>query len=141
MALARWLHRETGEENLCLAGGVALNCVMNARLRDRGPFKDIWGQPAAGDAGTSLGAALWTDLQQRRSEERAYRMEHAFLGPAYGDHEIEIATPDGYDPEEDALFPESVELVSHETPQIGGPGGDTSVKVRRGRIYVIDCHN
>jgi carbamoyltransferase len=76
-------------DDLCLAGGVALNCVMNARLRDRGPFRRIWGQPAAGDAGTALGAALWVDLQERRSNERAYRMEHAFLGPAYGDREIE----------------------------------------------------
>src|SRR5690606_9017905 len=57
--LAEWLHRETREENLCLAGGVALNCVMNAYLRDRGPFRNIWIQPAAGDAGTALGAAVW----------------------------------------------------------------------------------
>ncbi len=52
---------ETGSDNLCMAGGVALNCVMNARLRDHGPFKNIWVQPAAGDAGTALGAALWID--------------------------------------------------------------------------------
>jgi carbamoyltransferase len=62
---------------------------MNARLRDCGPFRRIWVQPAAGDAGTALGAALWVDLRERRSEERAYRMDHAFLGPAYGDNEIE----------------------------------------------------
>ncbi|HLJ97671.1 MAG TPA: carbamoyltransferase C-terminal domain-containing protein [Gemmataceae bacterium] len=87
--LARWLHKATGVDNLCLAGGVALNCVMNARLRDRGPFRRIWVQPAAGDAGTALGAALWVDMQERRSQERTYRMEHAFLGPAFGDREIE----------------------------------------------------
>src|SRR5262249_5460010 len=79
----------TGADDLCLAGGVALNCVLNARLRDRGPFKRIWVQPAAGDAGTALGAALRVDLQERRSQERAYVMDHAFLGPAYGDSEIE----------------------------------------------------
>ncbi len=89
LQLAHWLHKATRVENLCLAGGVALNCVMNARLRDRGPFRRIWVQPAAGDAGTALGAALLVDLEQRRTEERAYQMDHAFLGPAYSDREIE----------------------------------------------------
>jgi carbamoyltransferase len=87
--LITWLHQATSADNLCLAGGVALNCVLNSRLRDRGPFRRIWVQPAAGDAGTALGAALWVDLQERHSEERAYRMDHVFLGPAYGDSEIE----------------------------------------------------
>jgi carbamoyltransferase len=89
LQLAHWLHKAAGADDLCLAGGVALNCVMNARLRDRGPFGRVWVQPAAGDAGTALGAALWVDVQQRRTEERSYRMDHAFLGPAYGDREIE----------------------------------------------------
>lgn len=89
LELAAWLYQATGLNALCLAGGVALNCVMNARLRDRGPFKHIWVQPAAGDAGTALGAALWIDAQERSSLARAYRMEHAFLGPAYSDDEIE----------------------------------------------------
>jgi carbamoyltransferase len=89
LQLAHWLHKATTAQNLCLAGGVALNCVLNARLRDRGPFRRIWVQPAAGDAGTALGAALWVDMQERGSKERAYRMDHAFLGPAYGDREIE----------------------------------------------------
>ncbi|HZO73125.1 MAG TPA: carbamoyltransferase C-terminal domain-containing protein [Ktedonobacteraceae bacterium] len=89
LALASWLHAASGLDELCLAGGVALNCVMNARLRDRGPFKRIWVQPAAGDAGTALGAALWTDALERESRTRSYRMEHAFLGPGYSDDEIE----------------------------------------------------
>lgn len=89
LALGRWLHARTQTENLCLAGGVALNCVMNARLREHGPFKRIWVQPAAGDAGTALGAALWIDAQKRGDDQRRYVMEHAFLGPAYGDEEIE----------------------------------------------------
>jgi carbamoyltransferase len=89
LELARWLHNATGEENLCLSGGVALNCVMNARLRDEGPFRRIWVQPAAGDAGTALGAALWVDQEQSGRPERAYRMDHAFLGPEYDDDEIE----------------------------------------------------
>jgi carbamoyltransferase len=56
--LAEWLHKATGDSSLTLAGGVALNCVANSYLAERGPFDDIWVQPAAGDAGTALGAAL-----------------------------------------------------------------------------------
>ena len=88
--LARWLHEASGRPDaLCLAGGVALNCVMNARVRDRGPFRRIWVQPAAGDAGTALGAALWVDARERQSTARSYTMDHAFLGPSYDDEAIE----------------------------------------------------
>jgi len=92
LELAHWLYEVTHLEHLCMAGGVALNCVMNARLRDLGPFSRIWVQPAAGDAGTSLGAALWIDARERQKQgddTRRYCMEHAFLGPAYSDDEIE----------------------------------------------------
>jgi carbamoyltransferase len=89
LEIVRWLHGATKTKDLCLAGGVALNCVMNARIRDRGPFENIWVQPAAGDAGTALGAALWVDARERRTNQRAYRMDHAFLGPEYGEQEIE----------------------------------------------------
>ncbi|GAB3928483.1 carbamoyltransferase family protein [Larkinella terrae] len=89
LKLIDWLYRKTGADTLCLAGGVALNCVMNARLRDRGPFKHIWVQPAAGDAGTALGAALWVDARERKTDERAYVMDHVYLGPAFTDFEIE----------------------------------------------------
>jgi carbamoyltransferase len=89
LELASWLQGITNQNALCMAGGVALNCVMNARLRDRGPFKEIWVQPAAGDAGTALGAAMWIDAQERASTTRSYCMEHAFLGPAFTDEEIE----------------------------------------------------
>jgi len=88
LALARWLHEATGADDLCLAGGVALNCVLNARLRDHGPFRRIWVQPAAGDAGTALGAALWVDARERGAGERVWRMDHAFLGPEFGDGEV-----------------------------------------------------
>jgi carbamoyltransferase len=57
--LARWLHEQTGDRDLTMAGGVALNCVANSWLAERGPFERIWVQPAAGDAGTALGAALY----------------------------------------------------------------------------------
>ncbi|HLW68445.1 MAG TPA: carbamoyltransferase C-terminal domain-containing protein [Gemmataceae bacterium] len=89
LALCQWLHETTRLETLCLAGGVALNCVMNARIRDRRPFQNIWVQPAAGDAGTAIGAALWIDAKERGTNERSYVMEHTFLGPQYSDTEIE----------------------------------------------------
>jgi carbamoyltransferase len=87
--MADWLHAETGSRQLCMAGGVALNCVLNARLRDHGPFADIWVQPAAGDAGTALGAALWIDAQEQGAPRQRWIMEHAFLGPEYAEQEIE----------------------------------------------------
>ena len=88
LQLARWLQQTTRAKNLCMAGGVALNCAMNAKVRDHGPFEDVWVQPAAGDAGTALGAALWIDAQERQSRP-AYRMHHVFLGPDYSEREIE----------------------------------------------------
>ncbi|TWR31535.1 carbamoyltransferase [Mucilaginibacter pallidiroseus] len=89
LELTGWLQQQTGEENLCLAGGVALNCVANARIRDRGLFKNIWVQPASGDDGTALGAALWIDAQQRKSNEKTFVMDHCYWGPQYTDAEIE----------------------------------------------------
>jgi len=89
LELVSWLYEVTDTDTLCIAGGVALNCVLNARLRDRGPFKQLWVQPAAGDAGTALGAALWIDALERKTNERSFCMNHAFLGPQYHDHEIE----------------------------------------------------
>ncbi len=89
LELVKWLHHQTRSENLCLAGGVALNCVMNARIRDKSPFKNIWVQPASGDAGTALGAALWIDIQMRKTNDRNFEMRHAYWGPEYSDEEIE----------------------------------------------------
>lgn len=89
LELASWLYEKTGEENLCLAGGIALNCVLNARIKDRSPFKNVWVQPAAGDAGTALGAAIWTDLQERKIGDKQFIMSHAYWGPEYSDQEIE----------------------------------------------------
>ncbi|HXF15793.1 MAG TPA: carbamoyltransferase C-terminal domain-containing protein [Burkholderiales bacterium] len=91
--LARWLRAETEENAVAMAGGVALNCVMNGRLRDAGIFDQVWVQPAAGDAGTALGAALWIDWKTRNAGTQkmlpGYRMDHAFLGPEYSAEEIE----------------------------------------------------
>jgi carbamoyltransferase len=66
-----------------------LNCVMNAVLRDNTAFKNIWVQPAAGDAGTALGAAIWIDAQQRKNTYERFEMEHAYWGPDYTDDETE----------------------------------------------------
>src|SRR5204862_4584370 len=63
LALAGWLYEQTGEPALSMAGGVALNCVANSRLFAESPFADVWVQPAAGDAGTALGAALYVAHQ------------------------------------------------------------------------------
>lgn len=90
LELAGWLQRSTGAENLAMAGGVALNCVMNARIRDDGPFERVWVQPAAGDAGTALGAALWVDAGEGRAPmEPHWSMDHAYLGPEFDEGEIE----------------------------------------------------
>lgn len=89
LELSGWLHRETGQHNLCLSGGVALNCVLNAAIRDRGAFKKVWVQPAAGDAGTALGAAFWVDARERKSRARPFTMDHVYWGPQYGDEEVE----------------------------------------------------
>jgi len=91
LRLARTLHREQGVDYLCLAGGVALNCVANGRLLREGPFRDIWIQPAAGDAGGALGAALaaWHGhLQQPRSARLGDSMQGSYLGPQYSAAEI-----------------------------------------------------
>ena len=91
LRLARALHADTGVRNLCLAGGVALNCVANGRLLREGPFENIWIQPAAGDAGGALGAAavVWHEhLGQLRDTGGRDRMNGSYLGPAYSDAEI-----------------------------------------------------
>jgi carbamoyltransferase len=87
LRLANTLNEETGEDYLCLAGGVALNCVANGRVLREGPFKDIWVQPAAGDAGGAIGAAavVWHQYMNgpRRNDSSSDRMSGAYLGPKY----------------------------------------------------------
>jgi carbamoyltransferase len=93
LRMARTVHRETGMDRLCLAGGVALNCVGNGRLLREGPFKQLWIQPAAGDAGGALGVAqlIWHRhlKQPRRVTPGQDGMKGAYLGPSYSDTEIE----------------------------------------------------
>lgn len=89
LEICNWLYNETKEENLCMAGGVALNGVMNAKIRDKGSFKNIWVQPASGDSGTALGAAIWADNKFRKNASKNFIMNHAYWGPEYNDEEIE----------------------------------------------------
>jgi carbamoyltransferase len=93
LRVSRHVHRETGEQNLVLAGGVALNCVGNGRILRESPFEKIWIQPAAGDAGGALGAALfgwYTYLgNPRTADDRRDAQEGSYLGPSYDDASIE----------------------------------------------------
>jgi carbamoyltransferase len=89
--IAKNLRKEYGIENLCLAGGVALNCVANGKILKEKIFKNIWIQPAAGDAGGSLGAALayWhNELNMERSSNNIDSMKCSYLGPEYSDENI-----------------------------------------------------
>ena len=91
LRIARHAHELTGLENLCLAGGVALNCVGNGRVLREGPFEQVWIQPAAGDAGGALGAALfvWHQLLENKREPRGRDAQKgSLLGPAYSNAEI-----------------------------------------------------
>jgi len=83
--LARWLHDQTGDSTLTMAGGTALNCVANSRIWRETPFDEVWVQPAAGDAGTALGAALQVCADQG---EPASPMETAALGRGFTDDEL-----------------------------------------------------
>ena len=93
LRMARAVHKETGAENLCLAGGVALNCVGNGRLLREGPFRHIWIQPAAGDAGGALGVAqlIWHRHGQNPRHVQSCKdgMQGAYLGPSFSPEEIE----------------------------------------------------
>jgi carbamoyltransferase len=94
LRLCRSLAREQNVDNLCLAGGVALNCVANGKILRDGAFKNIWVQPAAGDAGGSVGAALavWHQFlgQERKLNGCRDLMQGSFLGPAFAQNDVEI---------------------------------------------------
>ena len=93
LKLAHAIGRETGERNLCLAGGVALNCVANGKLQRQGWFDALWLQPAAGDAGGAIGAALVAAHLYKQEPRAAHAtgdgMQGSYLGPAYSQDEIE----------------------------------------------------
>jgi carbamoyltransferase len=119
LRLGRTVHRELGTDQLCLAGGVALNCVANGRLLREGPFTDIWVQPAAGDAGGALGAALsvWHEYldQPRAISAGQDRMRGSYLGQTHGNDEIETYLREHAIPyhrlDDDNLLPRLAELL------------------------------
>ena len=121
LRLARTVHRELELDNLCLAGGVALNCVANGRLIREGPFKDIWVQPAAGDAGGALGVAYSTwyrYLGQGRTLSAQDSMRGAYLGPQYSAAEIRAFLDESgvsyQELEEDELLTEVAGILAEE---------------------------
>jgi carbamoyltransferase len=126
LRLASTLHKETGQKNLCLAGGVALNCVANGRLLREGPYESIWIQPAAGDAGGAAGAAavVWHgyDRQPRKpngnGNPASDRMHGSYLGPAYAPDQIR-AELDSMGAkysvlDDDTLFSRTAQLLAEE---------------------------
>ncbi|MBQ9246235.1 carbamoyltransferase [bacterium] len=99
LKIANYVYKQTGLKNLCLAGGCALNCVSNGNILKNGPFENIWTQPAAGDAGGALGAALaiyYMGLKNERIVNPDDSQEGSLLGPKYSDEEI-LATLKQYD--------------------------------------------
>ena len=121
LKIARNVHKELGTDYLCMAGGVALNCVSNGRILREGPFKDIWIQPAAGDAGGALGAALsvWYEyLGNSRTASAGDDMNGAYLGPRAQAGDIKAyldETGAHYEELNDVvLMPRLAELLSHE---------------------------
>jgi len=87
LARAKWLREKTGAKNLCLAGGVALNCVANGRIAREAGFENIWIQPAAGDDGVAIGCAFYGHLAVHK-QPRTYVMDHAYTGVAYTDERV-----------------------------------------------------
>jgi carbamoyltransferase len=122
MRIANHVHKETGMENLCMAGGVALNCVANGLLLKNSPFKNIWVQPAAGDAGGSLGAAqfVWHQIMDNpRKVEMSDTQFGSYLGPRYKNEEIKnfldsIGAKYSYYNDEDDLSREIAALIDAE---------------------------
>jgi carbamoyltransferase len=90
LARTRWLRETTGAKNLCIAGGVALNCVANGRIAREGGFENVWIQPAAGDDGIAIGCAFygWLEILKQR---RGCVMDHAYVGRRYSEQEVEGA--------------------------------------------------
>ena len=92
LRLAKSIKKETGLKNLCLSGGVALNCVANGKLLKEKIFEEIWVQPASGDAGSSLGAALLAEYQYFKTKRKVINkkdsMKGCFLGPKFSNEEI-----------------------------------------------------
>src|ERR1700710_1032074 len=91
LARARWLRETTGAKNLCIAGGVALNCVANGRVARESGFENVWIQPAAGDDGIAIGCAYYGYIEILK-QRRSFVMDHSYVGKVYNDEDIRKAT-------------------------------------------------
>ena len=122
LRMAKHVRKETGQKNLCLAGGVALNCVANGKLLRENIFENIWIQPAAGDAGGALGAALTAWYQyignERTANGKTDAMQGAYLGPEFSNEEINVWLGENKIPfkhlTDDKLFSETASLLADE---------------------------
>ena len=117
LRIGRHVHERTGMKHLVLAGGVALNCVANGRLLREGPFEDLWIQPAAGDAGGALGAALfvWHQLLEKPRQPRrpATRQQGSLLGPRFSDRADRAVPGTDGGVQRRAVRPRKSELLEH----------------------------
>lgn len=108
---AEHLYEITELPNLCIAGGVGLNCVVNGKLRRKSPFERIWIQPAAGDSGGALGCATYV-WSQVLDNSRKYTMDHVFLGPSFSDKEIKSFLEENNIPYEEYSYNKLIEKVA-----------------------------
>jgi carbamoyltransferase len=121
LKMAKFAREETGKSNLCLSGGVALNCVANGKLQASKIFDNIWIQPASGDAGGALGAALFTNFQLLKRERIVNKndsMKGSYLGPRFENEEIsnfkKIQGPSHFFPNEDELLDKVCDAIEDE---------------------------
>ena len=120
--MATFTREETGKKNLCLSGGVALNCVANGKLQSKKIFEDIWIQPASGDAGGALGAALFANyqlLEKDRVVEKNDSMKGSYLGPRFENEEVsiilkELKAPSHFFCDEDELLDQVCDAIEDE---------------------------
>ena len=115
---AQYLHEVTQMDNLCMAGGVALNCVANGNILRKGPFKQLYVQPASSDSGCALGAAALAHVEITGERPQKERLSHVYLGPAYSNKEIANVldatsfSHKNYQGDADALLKDVAQLLS-----------------------------
>ena len=135
----RWLHGRTGSPHLCMAGGVALNCVANGRILKEGPFERLFVPPAAGDSGGCIGAAALAHVELTGESPTREPMQHAFLGPSWsGDEVARLLGATGlsvldFQCREDELIEATVDRLASGKWSAGSTAGWNSAPARSGR--------